>query len=79
MFIRKDGRSGGATMSAALGAMDVFVNPAAARAREDLDRQHEQVIPTPSPGDRLLDEGRIVIEAPAATSRRPESPEDPSG
>ncbi|MDI1288756.1 MAG: hypothetical protein PSX37_02240 [bacterium] len=45
--------------------MDVFdeiYSPSAASAREHLDRRHEQVIPTPSPGDRLLSEGRVVIE-----------------
>ena len=54
----------------ALGAFDAIFNPAAARAREELDRQHEQVMPTPSPGDRLLDEGRIVIDLP------PNAPDD---
>jgi hypothetical protein len=51
-------------MGAALGAMDGLVNPGAARAREILDEQHERVIPTPSPGDRMLKEGRIVIVLP---------------
>jgi hypothetical protein len=51
-------------MGAALGAMDSFVNPAAARAREILDEQHERVMPTPSPGDRMLKEGRIIIKLP---------------
>jgi hypothetical protein len=51
-------------MSAAIGSLDQFLNPGAARARELLDAQHERVIPTPSPGDRLLDENRIVIERP---------------
>jgi hypothetical protein len=60
---RSAGGSRGA-MSAAIGALDEFVNPAAARAREELDTQHERVIPTPSPGDRLLEEGRVVIDQP---------------
>ncbi len=50
--------------SAVLGALDQFFNPGAARARELLDAQHERVMPNPSPGDKLLDEGRIVIERP---------------
>ncbi|MHB1066799.1 MAG: hypothetical protein ACYC2Z_05145 [Candidatus Nanopelagicales bacterium] len=67
VFIRlaaSSGGSAGSAMSAGMAALDVFVNPAAARAREELDRQHEQVIPTPSPGDRMLDEGRITIVLP---------------
>jgi hypothetical protein len=43
-------------------ALDPIFNPAASRAREEIDRQHELVMPTPSPGDRLLDEGIAVIE-----------------
>ncbi|MDP1877822.1 MAG: hypothetical protein Q8M17_09725 [Actinomycetota bacterium] len=68
VFIRLSesaGGSAGSAMSAGMAALDVFVNPAAARAREELDRQHEQVMPTPSPGDRMLDEGRITIVLPA--------------
>jgi hypothetical protein len=49
-------------------ALDPFFNPEAARAREEIERQHELVIPTPSPGDRLLDEGVAVIERPDAGS-----------
>jgi len=45
-----------------MGVFDEIYSPSAARAREHLDRQHEQVMPTPSPGDRLLSEGRVVIE-----------------
>jgi hypothetical protein len=52
-------------MGAALGALDEVFNPGAARARDLLDAQHERVVPTPSPGDRLLDDGRITIVRPA--------------
>jgi len=51
-------------MGAAFGALDQVFNPGAARARELLDAQHERVVATPSPGDRLLDEGRITIARP---------------
>jgi len=54
--------SAGSPMSAGLGAIETFVNPAAARAREALQQQHERVIATPSPGDRLLKDGRVVID-----------------
>jgi hypothetical protein len=49
-------------MSSALGSLDEFFHPSAARAREHMDSQHERVIPTPSPGDRLLSEGRVIVE-----------------
>ena len=49
--------------------MDAVFNPAAARAREELEHQNQQVIATPRPGDRLLREGRVVITLP--TSPRP--------
>lgn len=51
-------------MGAVFGALDAVFNPAAARAREALDAQHERVIPAPSPGDRLLDDGVVVIDGP---------------
>lgn len=55
------GGSAGAALSAGLGSIDAVFNPAAARAREELDQQHERVVPVPSPGDRILDDGVIVI------------------
>jgi hypothetical protein len=54
-----------------LGVFEEVFSPGAHRAREELDRQHEQVVPTPSPGDRLLDEGVVVISLP--------DPEGPDG
>lgn len=50
-----------AGMNAMIGALDSFFHPAAARAREELKEQHERVIPIPSPGDKLLTDGKIVI------------------
>lgn len=50
-------------LGAVLGVMNEVFNPAAARAKQALDNQHERVLPSPTPGDRLLQEGRIVIEA----------------
>ena len=57
-------------MGATFGAMDGFFNPGAARARELINEQHERVIPTPSPGDSILKEGRIVIDLPPKHDRR---------
>jgi hypothetical protein len=48
-------------MSAVLGALDSVFNPGAARAHDEIEEQHQRVIPTPSPGDRMLSEGRVVI------------------
>ena len=48
-------------MSAVLGALDDMVNPGAARAQELLTEQNERVVPVPSPGDRLLNDGKITI------------------
>lgn len=56
--------SAGGALSGGLSALDAVFNPGAARAREELDQQHERVVPAPSPGDRMLDEGVIVIEGP---------------
>ena len=50
-----------ASMGSALGALDAFVNPGARRASDELKQANERVIPAPSPGDRLLNENRIVI------------------
>ncbi len=50
-----------AGMNAMMGALDSVFNPGAARAREELEAQNRRVIPVPSPGDKLLDEGRVVI------------------
>ena len=47
-----------AGVNAMIGALEDIFNPAAARARKE---QHERVIPIPSPGDKLLAEGKVVI------------------
>lgn len=65
IFMRlSPGGSAGSALSSGLGAFDVFFNPAAARAREELEQQHERVVPVPSPGDKMLSEGIVVIEVP---------------
>lgn len=70
IFMRlSPGGAAGSALSAGLGPVDAVFNPGAARAREELDHQHERVMPTPSPGDRMLDEGVIVIEVPTDESR----------
>lgn len=57
---RSMGDSGGG-MATVLGALDEVVNPGAARAKELLTEQNERVMPVPSPGDRLLNDGKVTI------------------
>jgi hypothetical protein len=63
VFIRLAAGNGsaGAALGAGMTSLDAFVNPGAARAREELEHQNERVVPAPSPGDLLLREGRITI------------------
>jgi hypothetical protein len=62
----RQGMGGSASaMSGVIGALEEFFNPAAARARQELQEQHERVIPAPTPGDKILDEGRVVIRRKA--------------
>ena len=71
-FYRHLGRRSRGSVGAVLDGMDEIFHPSAVRARENLDRQHSLVVPMPSPGDKLLKEGRLVIprsadaEPPAA-------------
>ena len=52
-------------MGSALGAIDDVFNPGAARARETLKAENQRVIPKPSPGDKLLKDGNVVIQLPS--------------
>lgn len=63
-----------AGMNAMIGALDSVFNPAAARARKELEEQNERVVPIPSPGDRLLTEGKIVIRRPVKEQPAKEQP-----
>ena len=44
-----------------MNVLDEVWHPGAARAREDQETRHERAVPSPSPGDRLLRSGRVVI------------------
>jgi len=46
---------------AAVSVLDEVWQPGRARARERLDARHEQAQPAPSPGERLLSEGRLHL------------------
>ena len=70
-----------AGVNAMIGALEDIFNPAAARARKE---QHERVVPIPSPGDKLLAEGKVVIprtpkpQSPAAQSPNKQPPKEQS-
>ena len=55
------GGRGGAASASMVGVFDEVFNPAAHRARQELEHQNERVIATPSPGDRLLETGVLRI------------------
>ena len=65
-FWRHMGRRSRGGMGAMLGGVDEIFHPEAARARERIDRQHSMVMPMPSPGDELLNEGRLIIPPPTS-------------
>ena len=44
-----------------MNVLDEVWHPGAARAREDHETRHERAVPAPSPGDRLLRSGQVVI------------------
>jgi hypothetical protein len=49
-------------MGAVLGGLDEVFHPEAVHGRQETDRQHSMVVPLPSPGDKMLDDGVVVIE-----------------
>jgi len=52
-------------MGAVFGALDDVFSPGASRARESLQADSQRVIPIPSPGDKLLKDGKVVIQLPS--------------
>ena len=52
-----------------MGVLDSVWQPGHVKAREDLDGRHERAQEAPSPGDRLLDSGRLVVERPEDAER----------
>jgi hypothetical protein len=46
---------------AVMNVLDEVWHPGAAKAREDHETRHERAVPAPSPGDRILRSGRVVI------------------
>jgi hypothetical protein len=51
-------------MGAVLGGLDEVFHPEAVHGRQETDRQHSMVVPLPSPGDKMLEDGVAVIERP---------------
>lgn len=74
-FRRTMGESG-TTIGGAFGVLDEVFNPGAARARELLEEQKELAVAKPSPGDKLYDEGRIVITRRKSADGGPSQPPD---
>ena len=73
-WLRRSMGGSKAGMASVVGAVDQVVNPGAARATELLKEQNERVMPVPSPGDRLLAEGKVTITREPADD--PELPAD---
>ena len=48
-------------MGSAMGVFEEVFHPGAREARELMEAPHEQVLPAPTPGDRLYDDGHVVI------------------
>jgi hypothetical protein len=57
-------------MGTAMGVFDEVFHPGARQARELMEAPHEQVLPAPTPGDRLYDEHRFVITGRAQAEPR---------
>jgi hypothetical protein len=52
----------------ALSALDAIFNPGAARAREELKGQNQRVVPVPSPGEKLMKDGKVTVRIPGKTT-----------
>jgi hypothetical protein len=83
-WLRETMGGSAAGVNAMFGALEEIFNPAAAQARKE---RHERVIPIPSPGDKLLAEGKVVIprtpkaqpaQSPAAQSPQAQPSKEPS-
>jgi hypothetical protein len=70
-WLRETMGGSAAGVNAMFGALEEIFNPAAAQARKE---QHERVIPIPSPGDKLLAEGKVMIPRTPKAQPRPRSP-----
>ncbi|MGN6244833.1 MAG: hypothetical protein ACTHQ3_14345 [Motilibacteraceae bacterium] len=66
-------------MTALLDGADEMWHSTAVRSREAVDLQHQQVIPAPTPGDHLLQEGRSVLPAAAQRKSAPPTATDDGG
>jgi hypothetical protein len=67
---RSMGGKGRGGMGSVLGAMDDVFNPGAASARETLQAENQRVVTKPSPGDKLLKDGKVVIQQPSGRSAK---------
>ena len=75
---RRFGGKGMTAFGAMLNGADEMWHATALRGREDLDLQHRHTVPAPSPGDRLLEEGRAVLPRPPRRQDEAEPGSHPS-
>lgn len=62
-------RKGAGTAGPSFAVFDEFFHPAGQRAREELEHQNQLSVPTPSPGDRMLEDGVFVVRIPTDPDR----------
>lgn len=60
--LRRQLEGGGGSLSGVAGGLDAVWRPSADEARADWEAQVEMPAPAPSPGDKGLDDGPLVIE-----------------
>jgi len=59
------GGKGRGAFGAMLNGADEMWHATAMRGREELELQHQFTAPAPSPGDRLIEEGHLVVPGPS--------------
>jgi hypothetical protein len=50
--------------SAMVNAFEMLYRPGALKTRAERESRHEAALPAPTPGDRLLREGRLTVRRP---------------
>ena len=63
-WLRKSMRGSAPALSAGLSAIDDVFHPNARHAHELAEAEHTRVVRQPLPGDRLLDDGVLVMQPP---------------
>jgi hypothetical protein len=73
------GESHGGSAGAVFSVLDMIYNPGGARARDLLEEHHEHVVAKPTPGDKLLADGCVVVRLKQRDARtgEPTEPAEP--